>query len=256
MSGRIELRDVEVEIGGEIIIPRVSLKLEGPSLVTVIGPNGSGKTTLFRTIMGLIKPVRGRVLVNGRDVTGNPETAGRHIGYVPQLSAFNSEFPITARELVESSLSLRLKPPRLRTPPEIRRAAAEALEAVGASDYADKPISRLSGGQLQRVLIARALVWDPPILLLDEPVSAIDPAGKMEVIELIAKLSTRKLVVVASHDPGVYARHSKLIVVVNRGVRLAGPPSEVLDPRKLAEVYGDSVILVEKCVHLVDSHAA
>ncbi len=256
MTGEIELREVEVKLQEEVIIPRVSLKLEGPGLVTVIGPNGSGKTTLLRTIMGLIKPVHGWVLVNGEDVTGNPEAAGKHIGYVPQLSAFNKGFPITARELVESSLSLRLKPLRLRTPSEIREAAIRALGAVGALDYADKPISSLSGGQLQRVLIARALVWDPPILLLDEPVSAIDPAGKMEMVELIAKLSREKLVLVASHDPGIYARDSKLIVVVNRGIRLAGPPSEVLDPRKLAEVYGDSVMLVEKCVHLVDGHAA
>ncbi len=251
----LRLENVTVMYDGYTALRDVSLELRGPALVQVLGPNGAGKTTLLRVILGLVKPSRGRVIVDGEDVTGDPGRAGRRIGYVPQLEPAGTGYPVTARELVELECLARLhRWPRLRSRP-CRGLAERLLREVGVPVEAwDRPFTRLSGGQQQRTLIARALVHNPPILVMDEPLSAVDPAGKAELAEKIASLAEDRLVIVTSHDPMLLLEKTNTIVLVNRGIVAAGPPWEVLTLENLERVYGKSILYVEKHLHIADEH--
>ena len=249
----LEVRDLKVSFDGEEILRGENFRLEGPRLVLVMGPNGAGKTTLFRALLGLIR-VSGKVLVNGRDVTNRPEVAGRLMGYMPQWVGNDYSFPISVRELVESALVLRRPPIRLFSPKDVRGKVEELLSSLGVGDVGDRPINELSGGKRQRVLLARALVWDPPILPLDEPLSAVDPLGKAELADIISELSEERLVLITSHEPGLFKDRASMVMVMNRGVMALGPPEETLNEELLSRVYGRSVFIVERCVHVVDSH--
>ena len=250
----ITVESLTVGYGKELVFRDVSFNLSGPGLVMVLGPNGSGKTTLFKSILGLIPPLKGRVIVNGLEVTGKPELAGRLIGYVPQIPRVNTSFPISVREIVESAVVLRRPPPRLLTPSRVREMVDKILKQLGLEGVADKPLRSLSGGQRQRAFLARALVWNPSILIMDEPLSAIDPRGKEEMVSFIAKISEERVTVVSSHDPGLFLPYIKILVLVNRGVVAVGPPKETLRIEVLRRVYGGGVTLIDRCVHVVDSH--
>jgi len=253
----IRVEDLVVVFRGETVLEVGELELRGPGLYQILGPNGAGKTTLLRTIAGLVKPVKGKVIVSGVDVTGRPESAGRFIGYVPQHEHVSGySYPITAYEMVVSALMLHRKRwPRVRTPSWAREAAINALKEVGLGENAwFKKVSELSGGQLQRVLIARALAHNPPILLMDEPLSAVDPRGRVGIARLLGRLAERKLVVVTSHDPSLLLEYTKGIVLLNRRVVAYGPPREVLTVEKLRKVYGGAVVVLEPHTHICDSH--
>ena len=250
----IEVSHLTISYGKELVFSDESFKLEGPGLIVVMGPNGAGKTTLFKAILSLI-PVQGRVALNGVDVTGRPEEAGKQAGYVPQFRGEDFSFPVNVREIVESAIALRRRPIRLRFPPEERVRIEKVMEKVGIRQIEGKPLSELSGGQRQRVFIARALVWDPPILLMDEPLTAVDPMGRVDLVRMIKEMAEEKLVLVSSHDPSLFLDKAKALMVVNRGIVAIGPPNEVLKEELLSKVYGRSVFLVEKCVHVVDGYA-
>jgi zinc/manganese transport system ATP-binding protein len=165
------------------------------------------------------------------------------------------ESPVTPYDLVSSALVLRRRWPRLRVNPEEAKLVEEALEAVGLPRSVWRlRLGELSGGQLQRVLLARALVHRPPILLLDEPLSAIDPRGRAELAKLIGDLGEEKLVIVTSHDPVLLLRYTKGVVLLNRKVVAAGPPEEVLRLDMLRKVYGAAVLEVGVHPHICDSH--
>ena len=257
MEGRspsLRVQGLSVSYGSEAVFRGESFELEGPGLVVVIGPNGSGKTTLFRAILGLI-PAEGRVSMNGVDVTGKPEEAGKQAGYVPQFKGEDLSFPVNVREIVESAIALRRRPPRLAFPKEERNRIDEILRRMGLSEIQGKPLSELSGGQRQRVFIARALVWDPPILIMDEPLTAVDPMGRADLVGMIKEMARDKLVLVSSHDPSLFMDGARTLRVVNRGIVAMGPPEEVMREELLSKVYGRSVFLVERCVHVVDGYA-
>lgn len=253
----ITLDGVAVSYGGDPVLVVDHLELRGPALVQVLGPNGAGKTTLIRTILGLVKPLRGRVTVCGRDVTGNPAAAGRLAGYVPQLAHMLSHFPVTGWELVEFEYSIRTgKWPRLLARRGDKSRIEDVLRRVGLDPNTwSKPISKMSGGQRQRILIARALVHDPPILLMDEPFSAVDPKGRCELARLIAELAKNKLILVTSHDPMLLIDYTDYIVLINKRIVAYGDPSEVLRVEILREVYGEAAIPVARHIHISDSHA-
>jgi len=229
----------------DIILKGDSFEFRGPGLVTVLGPNGSGKTTFFKILLGLLKPQEGRVLVNDIDVTGNPLTAGRFMSYVPQLSSVRRDIPVTPLEVVEVMLQSRGLRGRAR-----REAAVKLLEEVGASEVVDHTLGELSGGQLQKVLIARALARDTDILLLDEPLSGVDPRGRESLLELIREIARRKLVVMTTHDPVQALKRSDYFVVFNRGIVAQGSPYDVYKLDILRRAYG-AVLEIEKCLHVL-----
>jgi len=254
----IAVENLTAGYGDEVIIENISFKIKGPALVQILGPNGAGKTTLLKAILGLIQPMQGRVVINGVDVTGRPEKAGLFVGYVPQLAiAEFSKYPITAWELVESSLLMHKKKwPRLFTRIEDRRRVEEALTTVGLPrEFWKENIWHLSGGQRQRVLIARALVHDPPILVMDEPFSAVDPAGRIDLVQVIAELSKRKLVISTCHDPELLLSYTNTIILLNRKVFKIGKPEELLRIEEMKEIYGEAAILMHNHIHICDFHA-
>lgn len=230
--------------GGEYVLDGESLEVKGAGLISVIGPNGAGKTTFFKLILGLLKPLRGRVYLNGEEVTGDPVKAGVHASFVPQLSAVRRDLPATGLEVTEWAV-------RGCRGAERRRKALEALRLVGAEGFAGKRLSSMSGGQLQRVLIARALARDTPILVLDEPFSGIDPRGREELADLLSKLAEGRMVLVSTHDPVLTLKRSRLVVVFNRGVRAVGAPEEVYELEMLRKAYGPGVLVIEKCLHVI-----
>jgi len=250
----ISLENVTVSFGGETILMDLSLKLEGPTLIQIIGPNGAGKTTLLKVILGLIRPERGKVKIDYRDVTAMPEEVGKIVGYVPQIVPTKVEMPITAKEFVLNSLLLHTRRfPRLFVRREEMERVEEVLRLVDLHEW-EKRFSDLSGGERQRALLARALVYDPPILLLDEPLSAVDPLGKVELAELIGRLAKDKLILVTSHDPILLLPYTEKIILLNRGYCAVGTPDEILRVEVLKDVYGESAILLEEHVHISDEH--
>lgn len=241
----VEVRNLTFAYGDDIVVDGANFSVEGAGLVTLLGPNGAGKTTFFKLLLGLLKPQEGAVLLNGEEVTGNPVKAGVYASYVPQLSAVRRDLPMTALEAVEAALGGRFDRR------ERRRRALEALKLVGAEHLAYRKLSAMSGGQLQRVMIARALARSTRILLLDEPFSGIDPRGREGLADLIAKLADERLILLSSHDPIFTLNRSKLVVVFNRGIRAMGSPEDIYKFELLREAYGPGVLLIEKCLHVL-----
>ncbi len=250
----IEVVDLEVEINGEKILSNLTFRIDGPSLIQVIGPNGAGKTTLLKAIIGLIKPKRGKITLNG--IPPDPKRLSNIVGYVPQIVLSDVPIPVTAWEIVLNSFLLhRKKFPRLKAGKSDLERVRRSLELVDLpEDRWHRRFDRMSGGERQRVLLARALVYDPPILLLDEPLSAVDPLGKVEVAELIGKLAKSKLVIVTSHDPILLLPYTDKIILLNRSYYAIGKPEEILTLDVLKNVYGESAILIESHVHISDEH--
>ena len=253
----IRVEDLVIGYPGEEISGPLSFTIRGPGLVQVLGPNGAGKTTLLRTILGLLPPLRGRVYINGVEVTGRPSRAGKLAGYVPQLAGATIGFPLTAWEAVEMVYLIRTRPwPRLWAGRSERDRVASMLSKVGLPrEKWNRDIRELSGGERQRVMIARALISDPPVLLMDEPLSAVDPAGRASLARLIAGLAEEKLVIVTSHDPMLLLRWTKRIILMNRRLFFEGAPEEVLTLENTRTVYGEAAIPVVRHVHISDQHS-
>ena len=259
MTYSVSVEEVDVIIGDVMILENISFYIDGPGIVQILGPNGAGKTTLLKTILGLVEPVKGKVRINGNDVTGNPMLAGRFIGYMPQLvPAENEHFPITLWELVELEYLLRKGNwPRLFSSRHVKKEVSSILLKVGLSpDLWNRNVWRLSGGERQRALIARALVHDPPILALDEPFSAVDPAGRAELARLIGSLSENKLILATSHDPMLLLPYTRTIILVNRRIYAIGDPEEVLTLDNTRKVYGEAAIPIRERIHICDYHIA
>jgi zinc transport system ATP-binding protein len=207
----IEIRDLDFEYNGETVLKDVSATIRQKDFVAIIGPNGGGKTTLLKLILGLLKPARGTILVDGK----NPQEASSCIGYVPQDVHINRSFPITVIDVV---LMGKLDPTQRlsRRSATNRRDALEALDRLGMADHADKKIGMLSGGQRQRVFIARALATQPKLLLLDEPTASIDTKGQADFYRLLREINQDITVLVVSHDLLVISRYVKSVACVNK----------------------------------------
>ncbi|MET1160573.1 MAG: metal ABC transporter ATP-binding protein [Thermoprotei archaeon] len=251
------LEDITVKLGGEIILKDLSIEFRGYGLIQVLGPNGAGKTTLLRTIAGFIKPVRGNVFINGVNVTGDPHKAGKFVGYVPQITNIHEiNYPVTLYEMVSCCYILKSKWPRLPVSRSLRKHIERVLLELGLSpDKWSKNVAELSGGERQRGYIARALVLDPPVLVMDEPFSNIDPEGRVEIAKLIADLSIKKIVIVSSHDPTILLPYTSKILLLNRQVYYYGNPEEVMRREVLEKIYGKAITsITEKHYHIHDSH--
>jgi len=202
--------------------------------VAIIGPNGAGKTTLFRLLLGLQQPISGTIRIfNETPKRGNPR-----IGYVPQRHVIDSETNIEGMELVHLAYCGHLWGFHI-TSKEGRKAALDALDAVGASDLARKPLCDLSGGELQRVFLAEALVSSPDILLLDEPMSNLDIRRSRELVQLIDRVvQTRSVTaLLVAHDINPILPYLDKIVYIANGKVAIGRPKEVLTSERLSALY-------------------
>lgn len=238
----VRLRDVAVSFAGQPILSDANLDIHEGEFLGVVGPNGSGKTTLLRVIVGLIQPDSGTVEILGQA----PGQAGNAIGYVAQFVSFRRNFPISVEQTVLlGRLGLTSRIGRYHS--EDREAARQALEQVGAWNLRDKPIGVISGGQLQRVLIARALAGRPRILLLDEPTSNVDMAAEEGIFGLLRELSQTMAIVLVSHDVGFVSEYVARVACVNRSI-VSHRTSEIT-PEVLRGLYGHGV-------HVIDHSAA
>jgi zinc transport system ATP-binding protein len=233
----VEVRDVTFGYGREVVLDHVSLTIEAHDFLAVIGPNGGGKTTLLKAILGLVRPWSGEVafhLPSGSDPRGR-------LGYVPQFSTFDRDFPLRIAEMV---LMGRLGRRSILRPysREDRAAAGRAIERLGLGGVARSHASEVSGGQLQRALIARALVSEPEVLFLDEPTASIDAESRETLRELLEDLNRSIPIVVVTHDVTSLAPMVKRIACINRKLFYHGGPELSLEV--MEEVYGCPVELV------------
>ncbi len=250
----ISIEHIDVTIAGERVLQNVDLKVEGPALIAVLGPNGAGKTTLLRTILGFVKPSNGRVLVNDLDITGKPRLAGTLMSYVPQRPPLSRFAPISVLEFLCTSLALRRGWPRHKC--NDKDMIISALEQAGVPPSMwNKKLDELSGGNLMRVFIARSLLIDKPIMIMDEPFAPIDPDGRVSMARLIGSLAREKLLIISLHDYLILEEYIDKIVLINKRLIAYGSPSNVLKPEILRLAYGPSFRVVEKHIHIYDWHA-
>ncbi|MCI4368037.1 MAG: ABC transporter ATP-binding protein [Thermoplasmata archaeon] len=231
----ISAEGVEVGYEGRPVWRDGSFRIEPGEFVAVIGPNGAGKTTLFRLLLGLNRPAAGRLTVFGdAPRRGNPD-----IGYVPQRHSIDYETHVRCFELVRLGYSGHRWGFPLSTRTE-REAAWKALHAVGATALADRPLSALSGGELQRIFLAEALVSDPRLLLLDEPLSNLDLRRAEELVELVSEVVRSRGVaaLLVAHDINPLIPYLDKIIYVANGRVAVGRPSEVLTSERLTKLYG------------------
>lgn len=207
----IDVRRVWFFFNGQPVLQDVSLTVPAGDFLVVIGPNGGGKTTLLKLMLGLLEPARGTVRVFG----GPPRKAARRIGYVPQNVHINKTFPVSVLDVVLMG-RLRTGKGWSRHTRLDRQAAQAALEQMGVWDCRQHRIGELSGGQLQRVFIARALVSGPEVLFLDEAMASVDAQSRGEFYEALTELNRTVTIVAVSHDMMILSSHVKSVACVNR----------------------------------------
>jgi zinc transport system ATP-binding protein len=232
----IEARDVHVSISGNHVLRGVNLDIPNGEIVALIGPNGSGKTTLLRCLLGLQRIDRGEIRLFGEH---NLNTALPRVGYVPQRLSLERSFILSVREF----LALRLRETRhwfWRKHSTIDSLIGSTFEEIGVRALLDHPIAQLSGGQLQRVLIAFSLLHNPELLLLDEPTAGVDSPGEQTFYELIASIQKRHrlTVVLVSHDLSMVYRHASWVYALNGVICCEGTPEEVMNAESLRQAYG------------------
>ena len=237
MSPAIELHDVSFRYDGPTILENVNLTVEQGEFLGVVGPNGGGKTTLLKLMLGLLEPTRGAVRIMGRA----PSEVGRAIGYVPQFATFRRDFPISVEETVLLG-RLGLAPTFGGYVKADREAAHRAMAETEELEFRKRSLSALSGGELQRVLIARSLVTDPELLLLDEPTANIDLRVEKDIFDLLKEINARATIVVVSHDIGFISHYVKRVACLNRTL-ICHSTSEITG-EVIAELYRRPVRMV------------
>jgi zinc transport system ATP-binding protein len=191
----IEIENLSFEIDSTVILEKISLSVKKGEFLGIFGPNGGGKTTLLNLLLGFLKPSSGSIEIFGLP----PHQARTQIGYVPQITRFDRKFPISVFEVVAMGL-LRKLTWYGRFTAQTKKKALDALEKVGLETLAKRPFSTLSGGQAQRVLLARALANDPQLLLLDEPTASVDAEAEADIHKLLMQLKGTVTILMVSHD--------------------------------------------------------
>jgi manganese/iron transport system ATP-binding protein len=249
----LEVCDLAADYNARPALTDVSFAIRPGQMVGVIGPNGAGKTTLFRAILGLIPVRQGRILLHEKDAHARRAM----MGYLPQLDDIQRTFPVSVSDVVMMGRYPRVGWAR-RPRPEDVTAVQQALKRVDLLDYAGSQIGKLSGGQLQRALLARVLAQDPHLLLLDEPVSGVDPSTQHAIFGVLEELrNAGKTVVVATHDLSCVAERFDQVLCLNRRLVAYGPPAEVFRDDVLEATYGSHLMIVkvgDRHVVVADEH--
>lgn len=204
----IELDSVSMQWDKHVALKEVSLSINEGDFVAITGPNGGGKTTLLRLILRLIKPSDGKVIYR----SNGSETDSLDIGYLPQKNQIDSRFPITVQEVVE----LGLMSNKSLSKQERREKVSQTIALMGLEEHANRLIGELSGGQLQRTLLGRAIVSNPRILVLDEPLSYVDKAFEQRLYEIIAQLATHTTIILVSHEMSHIATMANRHIIIDR----------------------------------------
>jgi len=230
-NSAIEVKDLRVQFEEHVVLEHVTFIVPEKSITAVIGPNGSGKTTLIRAILGLTKYNRGSVSLFGQPL----DHVRKAIGYVPQRFEFDRQFPMTVREFMDLARHKHTKP----------SAITQAMRDVGlASSVLQQQLGTLSGGQLQRTLIAQAILNQPKLLILDEPSSGIDVVGEAAFFHMIDRLRNvhGTTIIIVSHDISFVATSVDHVICINQKLMCSGPPKRTLTKENLEHLFGSTNI--------------
>lgn len=251
----IEFDRLHFRVDGKDILENINLELEEGKFLGIIGPNGSGKTTLLRILLGILKPSSGQVKVFGE----SPREAvqKRIFGYLPQSQKSEMNFPARAIDIVLMGLYAQMGPFHFPSREEIERART-MLSLMGMEGFVEEPFGSLSGGEQQRVSIARALIHNPKILVLDEPSTGIDVVGQEDFYHLLRGLQKKYqlTILMVSHDIGAVSSYVDEIACLNKTLHCHGAPSTTLNEEMLKKLYGKGVDFIvhtaqcEKCERL------
>ncbi|MFZ1043779.1 MAG: ABC transporter ATP-binding protein [Anaerolineales bacterium] len=237
----IQLERVDVQLGGRVILQNIDLSIQPGEFIVILGPNGAGKTTFLKLLLGLIQPASGSVRVLGQ----TPRVGSHLIGYAPQHRVFDSELPLRGRDLVGFGLDGHRwgigLPSRSR-----REKIDQALKEVDGLELADAPFGHLSGGEQQRLLIAQALLTDPRLLILDEPLANLDLSYQQDVVTLIDKVCRTRgvTILLVAHDVNPLLQVADRVLYMARGHSAIGLPDEVITESNLSQLYGSPVQVV------------
>lgn len=234
MANLLEVVELGVALGGRWVLEGVSLSVGEGELVALIGPNGAGKTTLLRVALGLIPYQRGEVRVLGKPPAKLTPADRALIGYVPQALQFDRTMPLLVSELLQAMLGEAFS----------RRAALlHVLQAVDAEHLLNREVRALSGGELQRVVVAAALAREPRLLLLDEPATGIDVGVRLQFYDLIEEQRQQRGIgaLVVSHDLSIVSRYATRVVCIHHRLLCTGTPQEVLQMPIMEALYGHPV---------------
>jgi zinc/manganese transport system ATP-binding protein len=237
----IAVENVSITLGGRTILRNIDVTIDTGEFVTVLGPNGAGKSTLLKTLLGLIRPTSGSVRILGK----MPHRGNKDIGYAPQHRNLEAELALRARDVVGFGLD----GDRWGTGwPNRKRDALiwRAMEEVDACAFADAPVGQLSGGEQQRLLIAQALLTNPRILLLDEPLANLDLAYQQEIVTLVSQVCRARNVTVllVTHDINPLLPEVDRVLYIANGQSAIGKPDEVITSDRLSKLYGSQVEVV------------
>lgn len=241
----LAIHDMTVAYQRKPVLWDVDLDIPAGKLVGIVGPNGAGKSTLIKAVLNLVPRVSGEVLVFGK-----PYAANRHrVGYVPQRESVDWDFPVSALDVVCMGCYARigwLRP----VSRKYRREAMEALDRVGLADLAKRQISQLSGGQQQRTFLARALVQNADLYLMDEPFAAVDAATELAIVQVLRDLrGASKTVLVVHHDLQTVPEYFDHVIMINMRIVAHGPTSEVFTTENLQKTYGGKLTLLAEAAH-------
>lgn len=242
MDSAIEIADLTVAYHRKPVLWEISLAIPQGSLVGIVGPNGAGKSTLMKAIVGLVPQVSGDIRIFGGGIAENRP----RIAYVPQRESVDWDFPASVLDVVMMGLYREagwFLPMRA----EHRQRAIRAMEEVGIADLATRQISQLSGGQQQRTFLARALVQNADVFLLDEPFAAVDAATEQSIMDLLRNLQAQgKTVLVVHHDLHTVPLYFNFLVLINVRAVAWGRTSETFTPENLKRTYGGRLTILDE----------
>jgi manganese/zinc/iron transport system ATP- binding protein len=238
----LSIHDMTVAYHRKPVLWDIDFDAPEGKLIGIVGPNGAGKSTLIKAALDLVSKASGRVLIYGE-----PYRRQRHlVGYVPQRESVDWDFPVSAQDVVTMGRYGKIGWFR-RVGREHRKAALEALDRVGMSDYARRQISQLSGGQQQRVFLARALTQEASVYFMDEPFAGVDAATEKTIVSLLRELrSNGRTVIVVHHDLQTIPQYFDHVVLLNMRIVATGPVDEVFTEDNLRKTYGGRLTLLEQ----------
>ena len=222
----IEIRNLTVAYGENIALENLNLDIEAGSLMALVGPNGAGKSTLIKTILKFLKQITGEIKINGKT-----------LAYVPQRNSVDWDFPTTLFDVVEMGCYGRVGLFK-RVSKEEKQKVLKAIEQVGMLDFKDRQISELSGGQQQRAFIARALVQEADIYLMDEPFQGVDSTTEKSIVDILKKLKSEgKTLIVVHHDLQTVPTYFETVTFINKSVIASGKVKEVFTQKNIDMAY-------------------
>ncbi len=243
----VELDRATIPVQGRTVLAEVSFAIGEGEFIGVLGPNGAGKTTLMRALLGLIKPSSGTIRVLGR----SPRRGDAQIGYLPQFRTFLPDLRVRGFDFIASSVRGERWGPAVTSRAD-RRMIVDSLAEVGATALADRPLSEMSGGERQRLLLAQAMVGSPRLLLLDEPLISLDPAHQEAAIALVRRVCRERRITVlfSAHELNQLLAALDRVLYLGRGQAVLGTVADVVTAPVLSRLYGADITVVRADGHI------